>query len=231
MNSNSYTSDVSGNRFLSKVYLWMFAGMLITAVVSYAISISPSLQAIFLPLYFILLILELIVVVVLSWMIKKMPPALAAGLFIFYALLNGITLTAILMAYTLSSVFIVFVVSAGMFIGMSLFGFFTKKDLSGIGRFAIMALIGILIAMVLNMLLYMFMPGPAALIDFVISIIAVLIFAALTAYDTQKIKEIGSSIEDGEPYSQNLAVVCALTLYLDFINLFIHLLRLFGDRK
>lgn len=231
MSSNNYAPDASGNQFLSKVYMWMFAGMLITAVVSYAIYMSPSLQAMFLPYYFILLIIELLVVIVLSWKIKSMSPALAAGAFILYALLNGITLTAIIMSYTISSVFVVFVVAAGMFIGMSLFGFFTKRDLSTIGRFAIMALIGIIIAMILNMLLYMIVPSTAVWIDLGISIIAVIIFAALTAYDTQKIKEIGRSIEYGAPYSQNLAVICALTLYLDFINLFIQLLSIFGNRR
>lgn len=231
MSSNDYAPDASGNQFLSKVYMWMFVGMLITAVVSYAIYTSPSLQAMFLPYYFILLILELLVVIILSWKIKSMSPAMASGAFIIYALLNGITLTAIIMSYTISSVFIVFVVTAGMFIGMSLVGFFTKKDLSGIGRFAIMALIGIILAMILNMLLYMIMPSTAVWIDLGISIIAVLIFAALTAYDTQKIKEMGKSIEYGAPYSQNLAVICALNLYLDFINLFLNLLRIFGDRR
>ncbi len=231
MSSNNYAPDASGNQFLSKVYMWMFAGMLITAVVSYAIYMSPSLQAMFLPYYFILLILELLVVILLSWKIKSMSPALAAGAFILYALLNGITLTAIIMSYTISSVFVVFVVAAGMFIGMSLFGFFTKRDLSTIGRFAIMALIGIIIAMILNMLLYMIVPSTAVWIDLGISIIAVIIFAALTAYDTQKIKEMGRSIEYGAPYSQNLAVICALTLYLDFINLFIQLLSIFGNRR
>jgi FtsH-binding integral membrane protein len=209
--------------------MWMFAGMLITAIVSYSIYLSPRLQEMLLPYYFILLIIELVVVLALSWKSESMSPSVAAGAFIFYALLNGITLTVLLMAYTASSVFIVFVIAAGMFIGMSLFGFFTKKDLSSIGRFAIMALIGIIIAMILNIFLFMIIPDTAVLIDFGISVIAVLIFAALTAYDTQKIKEIGNSIEYGAPY-QNMAVVCALTLYLDFINLFIHLLNIFGDR-
>lgn len=118
-----------------------------------------------------------------------------------------------------------------MFIGMSLIGYFIKKDLSGVGRFFIMALIGLVIAMFANMILYWISPATASRMSFILSVFAVLIFAGLTAYDTQKIKKIGSSVDHGEPFTQNLAIVCALTLYLDFINLFLNLLRLFGNRR
>jgi FtsH-binding integral membrane protein len=209
----------------------MFVGLSITAVVSYTIYMSPSLQATFIPLYFIFLILQLGLVILLSWKIKSLSPAMATGVFIFYAALTGITLTAILMFYTISSVFIAFVTAAGMFIGMSLFGFFTKRDLSGVGRFMLMALIGLIIAMVLNLLLFFIAPAAASSLSFVISAIAVLIFAALTAYDTQRIKEMGKSIDRNDPFAQNLAIIGALRLYLDFINLFIHLLRIMGTRR
>ena len=130
-----------------------------------------------------------------------------------------------------ASVFIAFIVAAGMFIGMSLVGYFIKKDLSGLGRFLIMALIGLIVAMLINMILYFIFPAAAGVMTFLLSIAGVLIFAGLTAYDTQKIKNLGASVDHGEPFTQNLVIVCALTLYLDFINMFMFLLRLFGKRR
>ena len=217
--------DVSGNRFLSKVYTWMFLGLLLTAVASYAVMSSASLQATMFGLMWILIIIELVVVLFLIWRIKSMSPSTAMIAFIFYSVLSGITLTPILTYYTLASVFVVFLISSGMFIGMSLVGYFIKKDLSGLGRFLMMALIGLIIAMIINIFLY------SDTVSFAISVVAVLLFAGLTAYDTQKIKRIGQSMEYGDPYSQNMAIICALNLYLDFINLFIHMLRLFGRRN
>jgi len=231
MNTYENVSDVSGNRFLSKVYMWMFISMLLTAVASYAVMSSASLQATMFGLMWILIIAELGIVILLSWKLKSMSPAMAAAAYVFYSVLSGITLTPILTYYTLASVFVVFLISAGMFIGMSLIGYFIKKDLSGLRRFFMMALIGLVIAMLANMLLSYFAPALANGMNLIISVIAVLLFAGLTAHDTQKIKKIGQSMEYGNPYSQNLAIVCALTLYLDFINLFIHMLRLFGQRR
>lgn len=233
MNSYYDTPEASGNQFLSKVYTWMFVGMLITAVASYAIYASPSLQALFVGtwLMFALLIVELLVVILLSWKIQSMSPSMASAAFIFYALISGITLTPVLMYYTESSIFLVFAITAGMFICMSLVGYFIKRDLSGMGRFLIMALIGLILASLLNIILYLIVPGTAVLMDFVLSVVAVLIFAGLTAYDTQKIKKMGQALERGSPYSHNLAIIAALSLYLDFINLFLNLLRIFGDRR
>jgi Integral membrane protein, interacts with FtsH len=114
---------------------------------------------------------------------------------------------------------------------MSLVGYFTKKDLSGVGRFLIMALIGLIVASILNMLLYLILPDLAGTVTFMLSVAGVLIFAGLTAYDTQKIKKIGASVDHGDPFTQNLVIVCALTLYLDFINMFLYMLRLFGQRR
>ncbi|MCL2550144.1 MAG: Bax inhibitor-1/YccA family protein [Methanimicrococcus sp.] len=231
MNTYANAPDVSGNQFLSKVYTWMFLGLLLTAVASYAVMSSASLQATMFGLMWILIIIELAVVLLLIWRIKSMSPSTAAVAFIFYSVLSGITLTPILTYYTLASVFVVFLISAGMFIGMSLVGYFIKKDLSGFGRFLMMALIGLIIAMIGNMVLFYFSPTTASVMSFFISVAAVLLFAGLTAYDTQKIKKLGQSMEHGNPYSQKLAIICALNLYLDFINLFIHMLRLFGRRQ
>ena len=232
MNYENYP-DVDSNRFLSKVYVWMFIGLMLTAVSSYAIMTSISLLNIFLnsTLIFGLLIFQLIVVIILSWAIKSLPPAIATLIFVFYSVLSGITLTPIFLSYTIESIFIVFGITAGMFGCMSLVGYFTKKDLSGIGRFLIMALIGLIIASLINMLLYFILPTLAGTVTFLLSIAGVLIFAGLTAYDTQKIKKIGMSVDHGDPFTQNLVIVCALTLYLDFINMFLFLLRLFGNRR
>ena len=232
MNTYENVPDVSGNQFLSKVYMWMFLGMLLTAVASYAVMSSASLQQMFSgTMIFVLLIIELIVVVALSWKIDSMSPAMAAAAYIFYAVVSGITLTPVLTYYTTASIFIVFLISAGMFIAMSLVGYFIKRDLSGLGRFFMMALIGLIIAMLANMLLYYISPETASIMTLLLSVVAVLLFAGLTAYDTQKIKKIGQSMEYGAQYSQNLAIICALTLYLDFINLFLNLLRIFGQSR
>ena len=234
MNIYENNPDSDGNRFLSKVYMWMFIGLMLTAVSSYAIMTSTSLLNFFLgssAIIFGLLIFQLIVVIILSWAIKSLPPAIATLIFIFYSVLSGITLTPIFLSYEIWSLFIVFGITAGMFICMSLVGYFTKKDLSGVGRFLIMALIGLIIASLINMLLYFILPGMAGMMTFLLSIAGVLIFAGLTAYDTQKIKKIGQSVDHGAPFTQNLVIICALTLYLDFINLFLYMLRLFGNRR
>ncbi|MCL2141499.1 MAG: Bax inhibitor-1/YccA family protein [Methanimicrococcus sp.] len=226
-------SENSGNQFLSKVYLWMFIGLLLTAVASFGVLSSPSLMSFFIEsgLFYILIFVELAIVILLSWRIKSMSSSTATLAFIFYSVISGITLTPILFFYTESSIFLVFLTTSGMFIGMSLFGYFTKKDLSGIGRFLIMALIGLVIAMILNIILYMIAPETAILVSFGLSVVAVLIFAGLTAYDTQNIKKIGQTIDHNDPFAQNLAIIGALKLYLDFVNLFIHLLKLFGKRR
>ncbi|WNY22783.1 Inner membrane protein YbhL [Methanimicrococcus hongohii] len=234
MSLNNYAPDNSGNQFLSKVYMWMFVGMLITAVAAYGILSSASLRQTFLEnsiVYLGLLVVNLIVVIILSWKINSLSPQMAAAAFIFYSLVSGITLAPTLWVYTQASIFIVFLITAGMFVGMSLVGYFIKKDLSGMGRFFLMALIGLILASLVNIILYLISPSSAVIMDFILSVAAVLIFAGLTAYDTQKIKKIGQSIEYGAPYSQNLAIICALNLYLDFINLFLNLLRIFGNRN
>jgi len=234
MNTYENNPNADSNKFLSKVYVWMFIGLTLTSIASYAILNTPSLQNIFFgspAIIFGLLIFQLIIVIILSWAIKSLPPSIATLVFIFYSVLSGITLTPVLTLYKVESVFIVFLIAAGMFIGMSLVGYFTKKDLSGLGRFLIMALIGLLLAMLLNMILFFISPTAYWWLTLLVSIAGVLIFAGLTAYDTQKIKNLGASVDHGDPFTQNLVIICALTLYLDFINMFLFLLRLFGNRR
>jgi FtsH-binding integral membrane protein len=225
--------EKASSRFLSKVYMWMFIGLLLTAVASYGVLSSPSLMSVFIGtgLFYVLIIAQLGLVILLSWKIKSLSPTTATLIFIFYSVISGITLSPILFAYTESSIFLAFLTASGMFIGMSLFGYFTKKDLSGIGRFLYMALIGLVIAFLLNIVFSLIAPSVVDAVSFWLSAAAVLIFAGLTAYDTQNIKKIGQSINSDDPFVQNLAIIGALKLYLDFINLFIHLLRLYAKRR
>ncbi|MFH1052094.1 MAG: Bax inhibitor-1/YccA family protein [bacterium] len=209
--------------FLSKVYAWMFGGLLLTAGAAWYVFDSGlyfQISGFILPL----IIVELILVFVLSARIEKMSRATAALMFLGYSLLNGITLSVILAVYTLESIQEVFFITAAMFAALSAYGYFTKKSLSGIGNFLFMGLIGIIIAGVVNI----FMASSA--LNFAISVIGVVIFAGLTAYDTQKLKEMYTIMYENEDTVAKGAIMGALRLYLDFINLFLFLLRLFGNR-
>ncbi|WNY25053.1 Bax inhibitor-1/YccA family protein [Methanolapillus millepedarum] len=220
-----------GNKFLSKVYMWMILALFLTAIASYAILSTPSLQLFFLGnvwLVWLLMIVQLVFVVILSSKIESMSTSTAAVVFIIYSVLVGITITPVLFYYSQSTIFMAFGVSAGMFAAMSAVGYFIKKDLSAMGRFLFMALVGLLIAMIVNMFISIWWPGTAWGISFALSCLAVLIFAGLTAYDTQKIKKIGEAIAHEPSRGQNIAIICALTLYLDFINLFLNMLRIMG---
>lgn len=216
-----YNRTSSGTKFLSRVYMWMTLALILTGLTSLVvfktsldILISNSL------IYLGLIIAELVLVFILSWALDKMNFETALLIFLLYSVINGITLTPVLYVYTEASVFLVFFITAGMFAAMSLIGFFIKKDLSGMGRFLFMALIGLLIALLINIFL------GSDLMSLLLSVAAVFIFAGLTAYDTQKIKKMGMYNA-----SQKTAIRGALSLYLDFINLFINLLRLLGNRR
>jgi len=163
-------------------------------------------------------------VMLISFMIDRLSPAMALGLFMLYAALLGVFLSTIFIQYTGTSITRVFFISAASFGALSLYGYTTKRDLSPIGAFLIMGLIGLIIAMIVNIFL------KSSGLDFIISVIGVLIFAGLTAWDTQKIKEMYDVNEDGTITARK-AVMGALTLYLDFINLFLFMLRFLGDRR
>ena len=160
----------------------------------------------------------------ISFRIDKLQPATALALFLVYAALLGVMLSSILFTYTHTSIVRVFFISAASFGALSLYGYTTKRDLSPIGAFLIMGLIGLFIAMIVNMF------WQNGMMAFIISVVGVLIFAGLTAWDTQKIKEMYDANEDGTVTGRK-AVMGALTLYLDFINLFLFMLRLIGDRR
>jgi FtsH-binding integral membrane protein len=211
--------------FLSKVYAWMFGGLLLTAFTAWYVFDSQLYITIASSgLMFPLIIGELILVFVLSARIEKMSRTTAAVLFLGYSFLNGLTLSVILAVYTLESIQEVFFITAAMFAALSAYGYFTKKSLSGIGNFLFMGLIGIIIAGVVNI----FMDSSA--LNFAISVIGVVIFAGLTAYDTQRLKEMYVLMYENEDMAAKGAIIGALQLYLDFINLFLFLLRIFGNR-
>jgi Integral membrane protein, interacts with FtsH len=226
------------NAFMRGVYGWMSAGLALTALISYLVANVPALTRIFFvvdpatgavgmsTLVFILLFAELGIVFYLGARISSMNPATATGLFMLYSGLNGLTLTPILLAYTAESVASTFCITAGMFGAMSVYGLLTKKDLTSWGSLLFMGLIGVIIAMVVNMFL------QSSAMAFAISVIGVIIFLGLTAYDTQKLKTMGENVPAGDTAAiRRGTIMGALTLYLDFINLFLMLLRLMGDRR
>lgn len=226
----SYLSEQDIQRaqqaFLSRVYAWMVGGLLLTGLAAWYVVSSGAFYYIFANslIFWGLIIGELVLVAVISSKIDRMSKATAGGLFLLYSVLNGITLSAIFVIYTAESIQIVFFISAAMFGALSAFGFFTKRNLSGIGSFMFMGLIGIIIASLINMFI-----GSSAL-DFAVSIIGVIVFAGLTAWDTQKLKAMYSLQFENQEMAAKGAINGALMLYLDFINLFLFLLRLFGRR-
>ena len=218
--------DAGLRQYMLQVYNYMASGLALTGLVAYAVSTSETvMQAIFgTGLFWIFVLAPLGLVFFLSARINRMRASTAQALFWVYAAMMGVSLASIFIMYTGTSIARVFFITAGTFAGMSLYGYTTKRDLTKWGSFLFMGLIGIIIASVVNMFL------ASSALYFVISVIGVLVFVGLTAYDTQAIKNIYSAADDSETYGKK-AIMGALKLYLDFINLFIMLLYLFGDRR
>lgn len=214
---------------LKNVYMWMTLGLAITGVVAmYVASNTALMQAIVgnTMLFFLLIIAELGLVFFLSARIHTMSPGAATAAFAGYAILNGVTLSVIFLAYTSASIARAFFVASGMFAGMSLWAMTTKKDLSSIGNYLIMGLWGIIIASLVNIFL------SSSSLSWVISFVGVFLFLGLTAYDTQIIKRWSAEMGDvDEADYMRISIMGALKLYLDFINLFLFLLRLLGNRE
>lgn len=217
-------------KFIVQVYMWMTLALLTTAVIALFSANSSSFCEIFWEnssLPFILLITEFLIVAGLSKMINKISSAAAIILFFVYAILNGLTFSSIFIVYDLGSISTVFFITAGAFAFMCIYGYFTQSDLSSIGNLCLMGLVGILIASVVNI----FMHNSS--LDMIICIIGVFVFVGLTAYDTQKIKRMSISVS----YSGDMeirakgSIIGALELYLDFMNLFLYLLRLFAKKR
>jgi FtsH-binding integral membrane protein len=215
-------------RFITKVFGWMSVALAITGAMAMYTATSESLLSFVFGskiTFFGLIILELVLVGFLSARIRRMNASTATAIFVGYSLLNGLTLSSIFLVYTSSSIATTFFITAGTFAVFALVGYTTKTDLTRLGSLLFMAVIGIIIASVVNMFL-----GSSQL-DYIISFVGVLVFTGLVAYDTQKIKEMNIIGNEGTDEDRKEAIMGALTLYLDFINLFIFLLRLFGDRK
>ena len=214
---------------MRKVYVWMTLALVITGFTAYAVANSPGIISAIIAnrmLMWGLLIGEFALVWYVSARIDRLSLSTATLLFILYSVLNGATLSIIFLAYTMTSIASVFFITAGTFAAMSLVGYFTKKDLSGLGRILFMALIGLIIATLVNV--FLIKSGGFSLI---VSYVGVLIFVGLTAYDTQRIKNMLVEADDVSAEAQKIALMGALALYLDFINLFLYLLRIFGGNR
>lgn len=218
----SATSEAQ--KFLTKVYGWMVFALALSAVASLLPYISPALMTFVLRGYIVLAIAEVALVLVLSFGIRKMSTSAAGLCFVLYSLVNGLTLTSIYMVFTTGSIINVFVTCALMFGVMTFYGVTTKRNLNTMANYLMMALIGIIIAGLLNFFLH------SSALDFAVAVIGVVVFTGLTAYDTQKIM-YSAKHADGREAFNRVAIIAALNLYLDFINLFLQLLRLFGRKR
>jgi len=211
------------SKLFPKVFGWMFIGLLVTALSGYFVSMNETmLYNIFSGgWYWILLIVEIIIVIFLAARIRKMSTVTAITCFLLYSLINGITLSTIFISYELTSIGLIFGITAGLFMLFAFVGYITKIDLSKIGSILLMALIGIIIATIVNIFL------KNETLDIILCIIGIIVFLGLIIYDTKKIKDLALTI----PNENNAAIIGAFELYLDFINIFIRLLRLFGNAR
>lgn len=217
------------NALFRKVYQYMAAGLILTALAAY---LSASSQFMLQLLYtsqvpmIVIAVAELGLVLWISAGINKISASTARNLFFVYSVLNGILCSSVLLVYTGESVYKAFLSTAGMFGAMSLYGIYTKRDLTSMGGFLTMGLFGLIIAMVINMFV------GSSRVELYISIFGIIIFLGLTAYDTAKIKVLAANTDgEGGEFSGKIAVLGALALYLDFVNIFLYLLRLFGERR
>ncbi len=217
------------NTLFRKVYQFMALGLIITSITAYLTAASPAMIRFFYgsraPLI-IAAVVEIGLVLYLGMAINKISAQTALILFLLYSFVNGLTCSILLLVYTQASIYQAFFTAAGMFGVMSIYGLYTKRDLTGMGSFLIMGLFGIIIASLIN--LFMRSSG----MELVISIMGIIIFMGLTAYDTAKIKQLSMTVNGADSSAlTKIAVIGALQLYLDFINLFIYLLRIFGKRR
>lgn len=222
----SFSTEAT-RKFLLNVYNWMAMGLAITGIIAYGISRSSFVEVMYSNPFvlFAIIILQLGVVMGMTFAINKIPSGVAIGAFFLYSALTGLTMSAIFLVYTGTSIASTFFVCAGMFAAVSAFGYVTKSDLSKFGTYFFMALIGLILASVVNIFL------KSTTLNWIISYAGVLIFVGLTAYDTQRIKKMSQSTDIDSEAGKKSAVIGSLMLYLDFINMFMFLLRIFGDRK
>lgn len=224
-------SSVDVRTFMNNVFTWMGGALAVTALFAYLFSRNLDFVLMMytetgLSIFgWVIMLLPLAFALTMSWAFNKLSYPLLVAFFAGYAIAMGISLSAILLIYTMQSIFITFAITSGMFITMAIAGYTTKTDLSKMGSILMMALVGIIIASLVNFFMKSEMMG------YIISFIGVLVFTGLTAYDVQKLKNMASSSQMVGEFAKKVTIMGALTLYLDFINLFLFLLRLFGKRN
>ena len=219
---------LEARRFITRVYAWMAVALIVSAASAFfAANSELALNLIWGGRhigFYVLVALEILLVVIISASLQKIPLGFAGFLFVLYSIVNGLTLSAIFLVFEMKSIYIVFLISAGMFFAMSLYGRFTKQDLNSAGRYLMMAIFGLVIASVVNLLL------KSDLLQWIISMVTLVVFIGLTAYDTNKIVQ-ASHLADGSDTFKKAAIYGALELYLDFLNIFLSLLNLFGKKR
>ena len=230
MEVQNVSSEVMSKTFTAKVFSWMFAGLLITGLVSYIFAATPNLiGSLYTPtgmsaLGWIVLLAPLGLVLLMGAGVNRLSYPAMVGVFFLFSALMGMSLS-IFLIYTAASIFTVFLISAAMFGVMALVGYTTHTDLTKFGSLMFMLLVGIIIASIVNIFMH------SASFSYMISFLCVAVFTGLTAYDVQKIKRIGAQINADGSTTGKLAISAALSIYLDFINLFLALLRIFGNRR
>lgn len=221
--------SISNSTYMSQIYIWMTLGLALTGVIAMFVADSVSIRQVVFGntfTFIILIVLQFGLVIGLSAAINKLSGGMATLLFLLYSAISGVTFSSIFLVYTTESISTAFFTSAGMFLLMSVYGSVTKRDLTSLGSFLFMGLIGIIIASIVNIFL------KNSTMSLVISCIGVIIFTGLTAYDTQKLRRLGNNIDLNDSNTvRKMVILGALTLYLDFINLFLMLLQLFGGKK
>lgn len=228
LQGGDFAMSTAFSALMRKVFIWMALALVITGVTAYGVATTPSLLIAIVTnkaLFWGLIVAELALVFAVSGAINRLSLATATLLFVLYSVVNGATLSVIFLAYSMPAIIQTFFITAGTFGVMALVGYTTKTDLTSLGKLLFMALIGLVIATVVNMFV-----GSTGF-DYILSYVGVLIFVGLTAYDTQKIKQMCMQAPDAGEHMQKLALLGALSLYLDFINLFLYLLRIFGNNK
>lgn len=213
---------------MRKVYVWMTLALVITGLTAFGIASNPGIAYTIVTnqlLFWGLIIAEFGLVLAISGAINRLSATAATLLFVLYSIVNGATLSIIFMAYTMTSIASVFFITAGLFAVMAIIGYTTRTDLTSIGKILFMALIGIILATIVNIFL------GSSMLNMIVSYVGVVVFTGLTAYDSQKIKNMLYDADSADESMQKMALLGSLTLYLDFINLFLMLLRIFGNNR
>ena len=228
LRNKDYAMSTAFPALMRKVFVWMTLALAITGLTAYGVATSPAILSLIFSskvTFFGLIIAEFALVFAISGAINRLSLSTATLLFVLYSVVNGATLSVIFLAFSMTAIVKTFLITAGTFGVMALVGYTTKTDLTSMGKLLFMALLGLIIATVVNMFV------RSSGFDLILSYVGVLIFVGLTAYDTQKIKQMCQLAPDAGEHMQKLALLGALSLYLDFINLFLYLLRIFGNNK